>query len=197
MSHILQNSGCKEGSKGEKGAQFPTKFHCSITNPLQVTWTNTAHSNLCSAGADENSDGTEKNRRRKNCLWREQESMQCVHGASLPQLTKKCKVQLRRRNPEGLLVFGKRFIILGVTWGISAHCFLKMLHVKIKVIINCYSVHCRIYQGHQSSVAGTCLLRNVTCSSNFTGWLLLSSNHQHTKARGLPHSQGFTRNPYW
>lgn len=87
-----------------------------------------------------------------------------MHGASLPQLTKKCKVQLHRRNPEVLLVFGKSFKILGVTWGISAHCFLKMLHVKIKVIINCYSIHCRIYQGCQSSVAGTCLLRNVTCA---------------------------------
>lgn len=100
----------------------------------------------------------------KKCLWREQESMRCVHGASRPQLPKKCKVQLHRRNPEGLLVLGKSFKILGVTWGITAHCFLKMLHVKIKVIINCYSVHGRIYQGRQSSVAATCLLRNVTCA---------------------------------
>lgn len=66
VSHILQNSGCKEGGKGGKLAQFPTnKFHCCITNPLQVTWTNSAHSNLCSAGADENSGSTEKNGRRK------------------------------------------------------------------------------------------------------------------------------------
>lgn len=65
VSRILQNSGGKEEGKGGKVAQFPTKFHCSITDPLQVTWTNSAYSNLCSAGADENSDGTEKNRRRK------------------------------------------------------------------------------------------------------------------------------------
>lgn len=67
MSHILQNSGFQKENKGCKEIQFSTtKFYCYITNPLQVIWINSANTNLCSAGADENSDATEKNGMRNN-----------------------------------------------------------------------------------------------------------------------------------
>ena len=47
--------------------QFSTnKFCCCITNPLQVIWINAANTSLGSAGADENSDTTEKNETRNN-----------------------------------------------------------------------------------------------------------------------------------
>lgn len=64
VSHILPNSGFSKENREAKEVQCSAhEFYQHSTNPLWLTWINSANINLGSAGADENSDSTESRRR--------------------------------------------------------------------------------------------------------------------------------------